>query len=73
MGRAVSQNLNQLIVITLKFDYSVLDLNNVGIGFLSCDMMFSFDNSKNKNMSHYLPWLSLYSFPTFVCPILFSL
>ena len=36
-GRAVSQNLNQLVVITLKFDYSVLDLYNVGIGFLSCD------------------------------------
>ena len=40
---------------------------------LPVSIYLAFDNSKNKNMSHYLPWLSLYSFPTFVCPILFSL
>ena len=50
MGRAVSQNLNQLIVITLKFDYPALDLHNFGIGFLSCDMMFCLDNSKKQRM-----------------------
>ena len=56
VGRAVSQNLNQLIVITLKFDYPALDLNNFGIGFLSCDMMFCFDNTKQQ-----LTYVALYN------------
>ena len=71
VGRAVSQNLNQLIVITLKFDYPALDLNNFGIGFLSCDLMFCFDNTKKQHA-----YVALYNsaiplqFPMFFCPIL---